>query len=72
LLLAMPAAAQTVRYEPQEAGSKVSIAGTSTLHNWTVDGPTIRGFIEADANFPESALTDPKAARPHVQVLIPS
>ena len=71
LLLALPAAAQSVRYEPQGTGSKVSIAGTSTLHNWTVDGTTIRGFIEADANFPESALIDPKAARPDVRVSIP-
>jgi polyisoprenoid-binding protein YceI len=71
LLLATPAAAQALRYEPQPTGSKVRIEGTSTLHNWTVEGPVINGFIEADIGFPESALTDSKAAKPNVQVLIP-
>ena len=45
--------------------------GTSTIHDWTVRSPTINGFIEADANFPESALNDPTAAKPVVQVFIP-
>jgi polyisoprenoid-binding protein YceI len=71
LLLAVSAAAQTLRYEPQPSGSKVRIDGTSTLHKWTVDGPTVNGFIEADSGFPESALADPKAAAPVVQVSIP-
>jgi polyisoprenoid-binding protein YceI len=31
----------------------------------------VGGFIEADSNFPESALKDPKAASPSVQVSIP-
>jgi len=71
LLFAISAAAQSVRYEPRPTGSKVSIDGTSTLHKWTVDGPTVVGFIEADSGFPESALTDSKAAKPNVQVSIP-
>jgi polyisoprenoid-binding protein YceI len=71
LLLAISAAAQTVRYEAQPSGSKVRIDGTSTLHKWTVDGPTVNGFIEADSGFPESAFADPKAAAPVVQVSIP-
>jgi polyisoprenoid-binding protein YceI len=71
LLLAASAAAQTVRYEAQPTGSKVKMEGTSTIHDWTVESPTIEGFIEADGNFPESALQDSKAARPSVQVFIP-
>ena len=71
LLLAASAAAQSVRYEAQPTGSKVKMEGTSTIHDWTVESPTINGFIEADSNFPESALKDPKAARPSVQVFIP-
>ena len=71
LLLAASAAAQTVRYEAQPNGSKVKIEGTSTIHDWTVESPTIDGFIEADGNPLESALKDPKAARPRVQVSIP-
>jgi hypothetical protein len=69
-LLAIPAAAQTVRYEAQQAGSKVRIEGTSTLHDWTVDSPAIGGFMEADSGFPESALKDSNAAKPNVQVFI--
>jgi polyisoprenoid-binding protein YceI len=70
LLLAIPAAAQTVRYEAQQAGSKLRIEGTSTLHDWTVDSPAIGGFMEADSGFPESALKDSNAAKPNVQVFI--
>jgi polyisoprenoid-binding protein YceI len=71
LLLAAAAAAQSVRYEPQPAGSKVKMEGTSTIHDWTVESTNVGGFIEADSNFPESALKDPKAAKPSVQVSIP-
>jgi polyisoprenoid-binding protein YceI len=71
LLLAASAAAQTVRYEAQPTGSKVKMEGTSTIHDWTVESPNIDGFIEADGNFLESALKDPKAARLSVQAFIP-
>ncbi len=71
LLLAASAAAQAVRYEAQPTGSKVKMEGTSTIHDWTVESPTIDGFIEADSNFPESALKDLQAAKPNVQVFIP-
>ncbi|MGA3182032.1 MAG: YceI family protein [Verrucomicrobiota bacterium] len=71
LLLAGPAAAQPVRYEAQPTGSKVKMEGTSTIHDWTVESTNVGGFIEADSNFPESALTDAKAARPRIQVSIP-
>jgi len=71
LLLAVPAIAQTIRYEPQPTGSKIKMEGTSTIHDWTVESPTADGFIEADSNFPESALQDAKAARPSVQVSVP-
>jgi polyisoprenoid-binding protein YceI len=71
LLLAVSAAAQNVRYEALPAGSKVKMEGTSTIHDWTVESPTINGFIEADGDFPQSALQDPKAAQPSVQVIIP-
>ena len=71
LLLVAPAAAQTVRYEAQPAGSKVKMEGTSTIHDWTVESTNVGGFIEADSNFPESALKDAKAARPTIRVTIP-
>jgi polyisoprenoid-binding protein YceI len=71
LLLAAQAAAQTVRYETQPSGSNVKMEGTSTIHDWTVESTNVGGFIEADSNFPASAISDPKAARPAVQVSIP-
>jgi polyisoprenoid-binding protein YceI len=71
LLLAASAAAQTVRYVPVPDGSKVKMEGTSTIHDWTVNSPTIDGLMEADKDFPESALKDPAAAKPNVQVSIP-
>ena len=71
LLLAASAAAQTVRYVPEPDGSKVKMEGTSTIHDWTVNSQTIDGLIDADSNFPESALKSPAAAKPNVQVSIP-
>lgn len=70
-LAATPVGAQTVRYEAQPAGSKVKMEGTSTIHDWSVESPIIGGFIEADADFPASALKDPKSARPTVEAFIP-
>src|ERR1022692_4369505 len=37
-----------VRYGAKP-GSKVSIAGTSTIHDWTMDGQLIGGFMEVPA-----------------------
>ena len=41
-------AADRVRYNAKP-GSKVSIAGTSTIHDWTMDGQIIGGFMEVPA-----------------------
>jgi polyisoprenoid-binding protein YceI len=70
LLLVASAAAQTIRYEAQPANCKLKMEGTSTIHDWTVESTNVNGFIEADANFPESAQ-DPAAAKPAVHVSIP-
>ena len=61
----------TVRYDAQPIGSKAKIEGTSSIHDWDMNGLVIGGFIEADAKFPESALTDPNAAKPKVEVFMP-
>ena len=63
--------AGAVRYEAQSTGSKMSIEGTSSLHDWTMDSTMVGGYLEADAKFPESALTDTKAAKPVVSVFMP-
>ncbi|MCL4787144.1 MAG: YceI family protein [Verrucomicrobia bacterium] len=73
---AAPAAAPTVaagmiRYDALPTGSKTKIEGTSTLKDWSMESIIIGGFIEADAGFPESALTNPEAAKPKVEVFMP-
>ncbi|MBI4657343.1 MAG: YceI family protein [Verrucomicrobia bacterium] len=60
LTFAIPASAQTwVRYQARPIGSKVKIEGTSTLHDWTVDGKLIGGFMELDSNFPLDPAAKP-------------
>jgi polyisoprenoid-binding protein YceI len=71
LLPAAPTTAQTVRYVALTNASTLKMEGTSTIHDWTVESTNVGGFIEADGNFPQSALTDPKAAKPVIQVSIP-
>jgi polyisoprenoid-binding protein YceI len=67
---AAPAAGQ-VRYDTQPNGSKMKIEGTSSIHDWSMESLIIGGFMEADAKFPESALTDANAAKPKVEVFMP-
>ncbi len=77
-LLALPASTQLwaedakpVRYDAQSTGSKMKIDGTSTIHDWSMESVNVGGYMEVDAKFPESALTDAKAAKPVVSVFIP-
>lgn len=73
LLLARPLAAQTLtRFNAQPAGSRVRLEGTSTVHDWTIEGALIGGSLELDGGF----LADPAKARPgkisaKAQVVIP-
>lgn len=48
LSLASAPAAEAIRYTAKP-GSKISIAGTSTIHDWTMDGQIIGGFLEVPA-----------------------
>jgi len=59
-----------VRYVAQPGGSKIKMEGTSTIHDWTMESPSIGGFLEVDPKFPDSALTDSKAAKPNVRVIM--
>jgi len=67
--------AKTVRYEALPNGSKIRIDGTAdmmvTTKTWHMDSILIGGFLDADAKFPESALTDAQAARPTAHIFIP-
>lgn len=70
-VLTQVAAAETVRYDTQPGGAKVKIEGTSSIHEWKMEGPVVGGFVEADAGFPESALKGGDAAKPKVNAFIP-
>ncbi len=67
---AAPATA-TITYTAQPTGSKMRIEGTAGPKNWAMESGFVSGSVEADPKFPESALTDPKAARPAVQMFTP-
>jgi polyisoprenoid-binding protein YceI len=71
-LLALNAGAETIRYQASP-GSKVKLDGTSTIHDWTVEGGILGGFIEMDSNFPldpSKPSTDLKVT-PKVEVNVP-
>jgi hypothetical protein len=42
---------QVARYDARP-GSKVRIEGTSTVHDWQVEGPVIGGYLEVGTDFP--------------------
>ena len=74
LLTAAALQAEAVRYDAQPRGSSMKIEGTSTVHDWTVEGQIIGGFIELESNFPlDPAVEPPKDLQviPKVQVTIP-
>ncbi len=55
-------------------GSKLSIDGTSTVHDWTVTAKIIKGTIEFDANFPldmNTQLPEDIKVQPKVDISIP-
>jgi len=59
-------------FKAEQAGSKFQIAGTSTIHDWTMESPIIGGTLELDSNL----VNDPTKAAPgkvnsKANVLIP-
>jgi hypothetical protein len=49
--LTVQAADQTTKFYAK-SGSKMRIEGTSTIHDWQVEGTLIGGYLEVGANFP--------------------
>jgi len=47
----LQASGQTTRFDSR-SGSKVRIEGTSSIHDWQVEGKLIGGYVEAGPNFP--------------------
>ena len=74
LTLVCQAAAEPIRYEGPLTGSKCKMDGTSNMpmhSDWNMESVIVTGFMEVDADFPESALTNAAAAKPVTQVSIP-
>ena len=70
--LATTVSAQTMTKFEAQPGSKVKIDGTSTVHDWTVEGGIIAGALELDSKF----TADPTKAAPgkvaaKVEAMIP-
>lgn len=71
LALAIPAiAADTVRYDAVQSGSKMKIDGTSTVHDWTVEGQLIGGHVEFASDVDVENLK-PGKVNATAQVVIP-
>ena len=70
-------AEDSVRYKSRAVGCKVLIEGSSNVHDWTMDGTIIGGYLE----LPEGVVLDPAQAavagaaggkvNAHVEVFIP-
>ncbi|HXG47537.1 MAG TPA: YceI family protein [Methylomirabilota bacterium] len=65
------AADAVVRYEALP-GSKVKIDGTSTLHDWTVEGRLIGGAIEFDPTFETDPTLKSAHHPPKLEATIPT
>lgn len=68
------AADDWTRYDARFSGSNVRIEGTSTIHDWHVEGKIIGGSMEFDPSFPatpETKVPEKLAATPKVQAVIP-
>jgi polyisoprenoid-binding protein YceI len=63
-------AGDALRYEAQP-GSKVRIDGTSTLHDWTVEGNLIGGHIEFDPSFEADPTLKGAKSPPTIEAAVP-
>jgi polyisoprenoid-binding protein YceI len=59
-LTAIAVAQDLTKFQARPTGSKVKIEGTSTVHDWTVEGLIIGGTMELDSKF----VADPTKAQP--------
>lgn len=70
----------TVRYEPAPGESRVQLLGTSNLHDWTIKGSVIQGYVDVN----ETCQLNPKvqelsgldqvmaSVKTHTEIPIPS
>jgi hypothetical protein len=74
IVLSARAGAQTIRFDAKPGSNmKVRIEGTSTVHDWQVEGPLIGGFIEAGPGFPvePGQAAAPGKVQARVEAFIP-
>src|SRR3982751_6101463 len=71
LVSALSLQAQNLVHYDAQPGSRVKIDGTSTVHDWTVEGAIIGGFLELD---PALVTGTPKPGKvdAKVQATIPA
>ena len=53
-----PATQQSIRFDSLGSGTVMRVDGTSTVHDWTVKGPTISGYLEFNVSVPANATTE--------------
>jgi polyisoprenoid-binding protein YceI len=72
LAVALDASADPVRYQASP-GSKLKLEGTSTVHDYTIEGGIMGGFIEFASDYPldPSKPNSEVKVTPKVQVTIP-
>lgn len=65
-------AADLLRFNAQPQGSKVTIDGTSTIHDWTVEGKIIGGYFEAAPAWEtDKSLKSALTPSPKAEIMIP-
>src|SRR5262245_21066842 len=54
-------------------GSKMRIEGTSSVHDWQMEGKIIGGYLEAGANFPSEPgqSAQPGKVDAHAEIFVP-
>lgn len=69
---ALTISADPVRYQATP-GSKIKLEGTSTIHDWTVEGGILGGFIEFQSDYPLdiSKPSSETKVTPKVEVNVP-
>src|SRR5438105_12014855 len=68
LSAAQLSAAETTRFDALPGGAKVRIEGTSTVHDWQVEGKIIGGYLEAGPDFPMEPGQDVKPGKVEARV----
>ena len=71
LLASALCAAEPTTYWAESKGSKVTVAGDSTIHEWTVEANLIGGTMKLDSSFPLDGKTSDVKVVPTVNVIIP-